>query len=104
MTDFERQLKEQLRSEERHLPDSVEQRLRASRQRACEQSRSFHLPRFLLPATGMTLASVLALTLILAPGSLQQAGDTGSASLDMLQTQELDFYYWLAETQDVAGS
>ncbi|MCK9502798.1 MAG: hypothetical protein M0Q95_01260 [Porticoccaceae bacterium] len=104
MTDFERNLRAQLLAAERHVDPVIERQLRQSRKHACEQAARFRLPRFLLPLTGMTLASLFALTLILAPEKSMFFNQQDALFPDTVQSQDLDFYYWLAETQNAKGS
>jgi len=104
MTDFERNLRAQLRATERHLDPAIESQLRQSRKKACQQPLGFRLPRFFLPLTGMTLASVFALTLILSPEMTDSSSLRDKLFPESVQSQDLDFYYWLAETQNVADS
>ena len=104
MNDFETELRDRLRAHERDLEPDLQERLGESRKVALGKIHRFRIPRFLLPLAGMTLASVAALILVFSPTSLQNNGNQGTLSPDTVQTQDLDFYYWLAETQDVAGS
>ena len=104
MNDFESSLKEQFQEKEQQLPPGVETRLRASRVNAVNEGGSFasRMHRLLLPVTGMAVASVFALVITLSPGtedvSRHQIPD------QTVSSQDLDFYYWLAETQNVNGT
>jgi len=104
MTDFERNLRAQLIAAERRLDPAIERQLRQNRKNACERAPRLRLPRFLLPLTGMTLASLFALTLILAPEKSTFLNQQDVIFPDTVQSQDLDFYYWLAETQNAKGS
>ena len=107
--EFETQLRSRLRGSELELDPALTDKLRAARKRASSRSRGagsdFRLPRFLLPLGGMTLASVALFFLVLSP--LQQSPQDmpgESLSAETMDPQDLDFYYWLAETQNVAES
>jgi hypothetical protein len=104
MTDFEKSLRDQLRATETQLAPTIEVQLRAARQKAVARVGAFHLPRFLLPVTGMTLASIFALAILFSPQMSHFGDQKRNIASDGSVNQELDFYYWLAETQDVAGS
>ena len=102
MTDFEQSLRDQLRSTERHLSPEIEARLRECRNTAVAKSSSFHIPRVLLPVAGMTMASIAAFFLVFSP--LPPTDDQPGTGYEQVDAQELDFYYWLAETQGVVGN
>lgn len=104
MTDFEQSLRGQLRARESALDPAIETRLRNARNRACNQADSAVSPRLWLPVTGMTLASIIAFAVIFLPLPGHKNSGSGGFSPDTAQTQDLDFYYWLAETQDSPGS
>lgn len=104
MNDFETRLRNQFEQQEQQLPPGVETRLRASRKNAVEHGNAFssRLHRLLLPVTGMAMASVFALVITLSPGTEDTPG--GQRSDQTASSQDLDFYYWLAETQNVNGT
>ena len=102
MTDFEKNLRQQLRAKEVQLEQENIDNLRIVRQKAVAKNRGFRLPRVLLPLGGMTMASIAIFFLVLSP--MQQTVDptTDSLAVDSSEMQDLDFYYWLAENQDVS--
>ena len=103
MTDFERNLRDQLRASELRIEEEHLDRLRQGRERAVARNRGFRLPRVLLPLGGMTLASLVIFLLVLTPQQPRQpdaARDT--MALDGSEMEDLDFYYWLAETEAVS--
>lgn len=104
MTDYEQSLRDQLRARERALDPAIEARLRSARAIACSQPDSPLMYRLWLPVTGMTLASIIAFAVIFLPIHGHKGAGNGEFSADRVKTQDLDFYYWLAETQDSAGS
>jgi len=104
MTDFENSLRNKLRSEERDLDLSVESRLRQARLTACGQA-SYRRAHLWLPVTGMALASVAFFALMFTPLSpFTDGANRNQVFLENVQAQELDFYYWLAETENGKGS
>jgi len=60
------------------------------------------MPRFFVPLTGMALASVLALVLVLSPSlqnpQMNQDDVLLSEGLDLYE--DMDFYYWLASEEN----
>ncbi len=99
MTDPTHSYRQQLRAAERQLPAATEQALRERRQQALTLTEYRRWPRWLVPASGFAAASVLALVVILTPSS----PDTGAQGPAMVGEEtrldeDLDFYYWLAET------
>ena len=105
MTDFERNLRDRLRRSEQELDTETLQTLKQARLRALAGRRSlFSLPRkILLPLGGMTLAS-LALVIALGPMHLMTDPASQNVATESADVQDLDFYYWLSETQDIGGS
>ena len=101
MNDFEHDMREQLRAKERQIDDSNLDQLRMARRRAVAKNRGLRIPNVLLPLGGMTLASLAIFFLVLSP---PQTTDTAfePLSADSGEMQDLDFYYWLAETQNVS--
>ena len=102
MTDFERNLRDQLRASELRIVEEDLHRLCQGRQRALAANRGFRLPRFLLPLGGMTLASLAIFLLVLSPQPQTTNTAVDTMAQDAAEMQDLDFYYWLAETQDVS--
>ena len=100
MSDFERNLREQLRAEELKLDDETLRQLKAGRTRAIAHNRRFRLRQVLVPLGGMTLASIAIFFLVLSP--LPPTSDNARRPMVMENgdLKDLDFYYWLAETQD----
>jgi len=102
MSNFEKNVRQQLRARETQLEQEDIDNLRAARQKAVARNRGFRLPRILLPLGGMTMASIAIFFLVLSP--MQQTVDQSPDSLavESMDMQDLDFYYWLAENQDVS--
>ncbi|TNE75328.1 MAG: hypothetical protein EP334_10555 [Gammaproteobacteria bacterium] len=101
MNDFERQMQQVLRRSERDIDDNTARDLAAARQTALGARSKQRVPRFFVPATGMALASVLALVLVLSPDIQDQPNPSAgqeevllSESIDLYE--DMDFYYWLA--------
>jgi hypothetical protein len=102
MNDFEKQLQDQLRAAETSLPPGVETRLRYGRQQALEAPAPSLLHKIRWPVTGMAMASLMALVITFSPGNNETQK---SVSLEPpVSSQDLDFYYWLAETQPLNGT
>ncbi|MFA5632239.1 MAG: hypothetical protein WC997_12055 [Porticoccaceae bacterium] len=101
MNDVEKALRGELRSAERQLGPAVEARLRAARERACAQPVPRKLASLWLPVSGVALASVVFAALLFSPLSPLPGGSHSTSSFpETVQAKELDFYYWLAETQN----
>ena len=100
--DFEHKMRAVLRSSERELDANTTQRLAEARSEALKSAATkWRMPRFLMPATGMALASVVALILVLSPNlqnnqtsPLKQEEILLSEGIDLYE--DMDFYYWLA--------
>ena len=100
--DFEHKMRDVLRSSERELDANTTQRLAEARSEALKfAATKWRMPRFLMPATGMALASVVALVLVLSPNlqnnqisPLNQEEILLSEGIDLYE--DMDFYYWLA--------
>jgi len=100
--DFENKMRDVLRSSERKLDANTTHRLAQARSEALKSvSTKWRMPRFLMPATGMALASVIALVLVLSPNlqnnqtsPLKQEEILLSEGIDLYE--DMDFYYWLA--------
>ena len=67
MNDFEKQIQDVLRSTERELDADTAQHLVQARSRALKSAGKRQTARFFMPVTGMALASVVALVLVLSP-------------------------------------
>jgi len=105
LSDAEKQMRDLLRSSERELDtDTLEQLANARSLALKSASTKGRAPRFFMPVTGMALASVIALILVLSP-NLQdnQTVPTGqdeillSEGIDLYE--DMDFYYWLASEE-----
>jgi len=95
MNTFEQALREQLREAEHNLDDSVAQQLVNARRQAMSARR------FMVPALGMVTASVVALILVVAPVDDNQQRQSGMERLTPENAEfyeNLDFFYWLAES------
>ena len=90
-----------IRSENELPPDTARQ-LSQMREGAITGTGNSWLRKHIVLAGGMTLASALALVLVLSPGSIDtEILDTQQAELSSGEGQDLyenmDFYRWLAE-------
>lgn len=107
MSTFEETLREQLRNAEHNLDDSVTHQLVNARRQALSARRRFHLPRFMVPALGMVTASVVALVLVVAPAEDNDKRKSNMEKLTPESTEfyeDLDFFYWLAESESAKRS
>ena len=104
MNEFERNLRDRLRSSEQQLDSDTVRSLHSARKNAVDQSPGFKLPKILVPIGGMALASIAVFLLVFSPIQQSSNQTRDSLILDQREIQDLDFYYWLAETQDVTGS
>lgn len=101
MNDFERQMQSVLRRSERDIDDDTALRLAEARHQALLATSKQRVPRFFIPATGMALASILALVLVLSPDLLED-GKPSTTKEEVLLSEpmdlyeDMDFYYWLA--------
>tara|TARA_R110000822_G_scaffold159476_8_gene299202 strand:- start:11484 stop:11804 length:321 start_codon:yes stop_codon:yes gene_type:complete len=102
MSDFEKTMQDVLRSSERELDADTTQRLAQARMQALDGASQRRMPRFFVPVTGMALASVLALVLVLSPSlqnpQMNQDDVLLSEGLDLYE--DMDFYYWLASEEN----
>lgn len=99
MTDQAYSYRQRLRTAERHLPAATEQALRERRQQAMALTERGRWPRWLIPASGFAAASLLTLVVILAPSPPNTGANAPTmAGEETRLDEELDFYYWLAET------
>ncbi len=101
MNDFERQMQQILRRSERDIDDQIIQKLASARETALGARNKQRVPRFFVPATGMALASILAVVLVMSPDLMETTNSNGgqeeallSESMDLYE--DMDFYYWLA--------
>ncbi|MDX2464037.1 MAG: hypothetical protein QNK31_05970 [Porticoccus sp.] len=101
INDFEKQIQDVLRSTERELDADTAQHLVQARSQALKSAGKRQTARFFMPVTGMALASVVALVLVLSP-NLQDNQITPMGNDEMLLSEgidlyeDMDFYYWLA--------
>jgi uncharacterized protein DUF3619 len=102
MSDFEKKMQEVLRRSERELDTDTTQRLAQARTQALDGASQRRTPRFFVPVTGMALASVLALVLVLSPGvqSPQQNQDDVLLSEGLDLYEDMEFYSWLASKEN----
>jgi hypothetical protein len=102
MNDFEKKMQDVLRHSEREMDSDTIQRLAQARAQALDISSQRRTPRFFVPVTGMALASVLALVLVMSPNlqdSQQQQEDVLlSEGLDLYE--DMEFYSWLASEEN----
>ncbi len=99
MTDTEHHYRRQLRAAERRLPRQVESALAEGRRRALAQGAGGDRFRLSLAAGGLVLASVLALVTV-SPLLVNRDAPSPAIAVDESpQDEDLDFYYWLAETR-----
>ena len=101
MNEFERTVRDDLRTLERRLDSRTARALEAGRGKALAAARKRRLPSFLMPAAGMAAASVVALVLLLSPehqNGVQAPADDPRLSENVDFYEDLDFYYWLAES------
>jgi Tfp pilus assembly protein PilN len=107
MKEFETQMRDVLRRSERELDTDTVQHLAQARSHAMNAAASKR--RFFMPVTGMALASVVALVLVLSP-NFQDNQTTPLSNDEMLLSEgidlyeDMDFYYWLAsENNELKG-
>ena len=104
METFENVLKRQLQDAEHHLDSNLTRRLRQARYRALAARPRFRLPRLVVPALGMVTASIVAIVLVVAPPDDSSDKAPGNGAVEQLSPdsaefyEDLDFYYWLAES------
>ncbi|GIX30860.1 MAG: hypothetical protein KatS3mg124_1332 [Porticoccaceae bacterium] len=101
MREWEKHLREELLAAEETLTFGERARLIAARRRALETALEPTSRHRWLPFGGLLAASLLLALLVLVP-----AGERLENRLAAEHTEptELGFYYWLAETQELAGS
>ena len=105
-TKFEQSLQSDLRHSEQAIDAEHLQQLAGFRQQALENATLAprRLRRFLWPSVGMALASIflLVLALPLSPLGPTTANEYVSDNLELYD--DLEFYYWLADSeQDLRG-
>ncbi|OUS13249.1 hypothetical protein A9Q89_03240 [Gammaproteobacteria bacterium 53_120_T64] len=103
-TKFEQGLQTQLRGDEQAIDAGQSARLSAMRRQALDgQLGSARAPRrfhgLLWPATGMALASLLALGLIMPLSSLAPTPSREYLNDNFELYDDLEFYYWLADNE-----
>lgn len=104
MDTFEQALKHQLDNAEEQLDSALTRRLRQARHRALAAPPRFRLPRLVVPTLGMVTASIVAIVLVVAPPGESPENGSGSRAVEPLSPdsaefyEDLDFYYWLAES------
>ena len=105
LSDAEKQMRDLLRSSERELDTNTVQSLAHARSEALKSaSTKGRPPRFFMPVTGMALASVIALILVLSP-NLQDNQTVPKGQDEILLSEgidlyeDMDFYYWLASEE-----
>ncbi len=96
MNELEHDLRQQLLDAERELDTGTLRRLRMARASALERGRQSRLPRLMVPAMGMVTASIVALVLVVSPLNDQNGQDISPDNASFYQ--DLEFYYWLAES------
>ena len=105
MTDFEKQMQTVLRDSESQLDTQTIRSLANARSEAMNESKKSYSSRFFMPVTGMALASVIALVLVLSPDfysnqtpALDNEELLLSEGMDLYE--DMDFYYWLASEEN----
>lgn len=105
-TKFEQRLQSDLRHSEQAIDAEHLQQLAGFRQQALENTTLArrHLRRFLWPGAGMALASLLLLVLALPLSPLDPSAANEYLSDNLELYDDLEFYYWLADSeQDLRG-
>lgn len=109
MKEFETQMRDVLRHSERELDTDTTQYLAQARSYAMSTASKRKSPRFFMPVTGMVLASVVALVLVLSP-NIRDNQATPLSNDEILLSEgidlyeDMDFYYWLAsENNNLKG-
>jgi hypothetical protein len=100
-TQFEQNLRQQLRSQEYQLDPAISERLQQARHQAVARARFKRWPRFLVPTFAMATASMVAAILVWSPvdGTHHGATNDNFPAEHAELYEDLDFYYWLAESQ-----
>lgn len=100
MSEFETKAQNLLRKSEHKLDNGVAQQLASARRQVLNSHKRSRLPSFLLPATGMALASLIAVVLVYSPLENQRSiEDEALISEGIELYEDLDFYYWLASQE-----
>ncbi len=105
-TKFEQSLQSDLRHSEQAIDVENLQQLAGFRQQALESATRAprRLRRFLWPTAGMALASILVLVLALPLSPLGPTAANEYVSDNLELYDDLEFYYWLADSeQDLRG-
>ena len=97
---FEKQSQHLLRQSESQLDADTTRRLNESRQLALASKKYSALPSFVLPATGMIAASLVALGIIYLPLNPVSENSDPLTTDNIELYQDLEFYHWLAEQED----
>ncbi len=101
MNDFETKARQLLQRSEAEVDTETAQKLREARLQALQSRERLRLPSFLLPATGMATASILALVLVYSPLNGEHEVEPDLLSTENVELYEdLDFYYWLASEEN----
>ncbi len=108
MSDFEKTIQSELHNSELHLHPDVAEQLQTIRRTALATPEPWwRIRRILWPTTGMALASLVAVVLIvnIDPGSNNEQPTVNEKYSDNFDLYEnLDFYYWLANGEnDIRG-
>lgn len=102
MTDLEGKLRVQLRAAEGELPSEIQQQLKVRRDLVLAQQHKFNWQRFLYPATSMAIVVIVAFSFLFSPVIFKEQPLLNSPSSEINAAKEdLDFYYWLAQTQTI---
>lgn len=102
MTDFEGKLQDQLRAAENQLTPEIQRQLKERRNLALAREKKAKWPRFFYPVASMAIAVIVAFSFLFSPGIFKEQPLSNSPSSDIATTKEdLDFYYWLAQTQSI---
>lgn len=101
MNEFEKNARNQLRAAERELDPQTLAALSAMRREVLAKAKPRRLPRFVMPAFGMAMASVVAMVLVFSPTSDQEnshspANPQLSDNIELYE--DMDFYNWLAQS------
>ena len=106
MTDFETQAQHMLRQSEQTVSDDIGQQLASGRLHAIQNAeKKPRIPGFLLPATGMAAASLMAMVLLVSPATQLPDTENNTVINESLELyDDLEFYQWLAdETTSLQG-
>jgi hypothetical protein len=99
MSQFERSLRRRLDDFERQLDEDTATRLAGVRRRALSMGGARRSLRLALPAAGMAAATLVLALWLLPPENRETGGKTPPLSNNAEFYENLDFYYWLAESE-----